>query len=67
MRLPLFVCASAVILLGWLVMAFSYQVPSQHYQKSDRFAAPVVTKDQAGSQSRDVGAQPRVFPISSSH
>ncbi len=55
------------MLLGWLVMAFSYQVPSQHYQKSDRFTAPLVSKDQAGSLSREAGGQARVFPISSSH
>ena len=67
MRLPYFVSGSAVILLGWLVMAFGYKVPSQHYQKSDRYTAPLVTKEQAGFQNRDAGGQPRGFPISSSH
>ncbi len=64
MRLPHFVSGSAVILLGWLVLTFTYQVPSQRYQKPEKPESPVTTKDPAAPEARDASGPSQVFPIS---
>lgn len=64
MKLPHFVCASAILLMGWLSVTFFREVPPQRYQKFDKF--PTTASAMAPELSSPAPAS-GVFQVSNSH
>ena len=66
MKLPHFVSASAILLMGWLTVTFFRDVPPQRYQKLDKFPTTTSKGEEAASE---VPSAPStgVFQVSNSH
>lgn len=67
MKLPHFVSASAILLMGWLSVTFFREVPPQRYQKLDKFPTTASADEKAAPVSPTAAPATGVFQVSNSH
>ena len=66
MKLPHFVSASAILLMGWLSVTFFRDVPPQRYQKLDKFPTTASTGENVAPEVPSPAPATGVFQVSNS-